>query len=253
MKVTFLGTGTSQGVPVIACDCEVCKSLDFRDNRLRASMHVEYNGSSLVIDSGPDFRQQMLRERIQRLDALIFTHEHKDHTAGMDDVRSFNFKQGEDMPVYGEKRVLEQLKTEFAYAFQEIKYPGVPSIDLHEIINEPFQIENVTLTPIRAMHYKLPVFGYRIGDFAYITDANYIAPEEMNKLKGLKVLVLNALQQEDHISHFTLNEALDVVDELKPEMAYFTHMSHRMGLHQDVSVKLPENVSLAYDGLRISV
>lgn len=253
MKVTFLGTGTSQGVPVIACQCEVCSSLDFRDKRLRTSIHIQNKDQSLVIDSGPDFRQQMLRERIHKLDALIFTHEHKDHTAGMDDVRAFNFKQHVDMPVYGHQRVIDQLKQEFSYIFTNKAYPGVPRIETHTITNHPFSIGETTLIPIEVMHYKLPVFGFRIDDFTYITDANFISTEELEKIKGTRFLVMNALQQEDHISHFNLSEAVELIKEINPEQAYLTHISHRMGLHQEVNKFLPENINLAYDGLKIQV
>lgn len=251
MKVTFLGTGTSQGVPVIGCDCEVCTSLDFRDKRLRVSIHIEVDGNSFIIDSGPDFRQQILREHIPKMDALIFTHQHKDHTAGMDDIRSFNFKQNMDMPVFATKDVFEQLKREFFYIFEEVKYPGVPKIQVNIIDNNPFEINGIKIIPIQVMHYKLPVFGYRIADFTYITDANYISDKEKDKIKGSKVLVLNALQHDKHISHFNLQEALDLVEELKPEKAYFTHISHKLGLHS--SITLPDNVALAYDGLKISL
>lgn len=253
MIVTFLGTGTSQGIPVIACNCEVCTSLDFRDNRLRTSIHIAIDNKSFIIDSGPDFRQQVLRERIKTLNALIFTHEHKDHTAGMDDVRSFNYVQQKHMPVYGRKSVLEQLKKEFAYAFSEIKYPGIPLIDLHEIENKPFTIEGVNFTPIEVLHYKLPVYGYRIGDFSYITDVNKISDEEKEKIKGSKVIVLSALQKTEHVSHFTLDQAVELLQELKPEKAYLTHMSHRMGLHRDVEQELPDFIHLAYDGLKIEI
>ncbi len=253
MIVTFLGTGTSQGVPVIACSCDVCKSLDFRDKRLRSSVHVQTDDLSVVIDTGPDFRQQMLRERIKRLDAILFTHEHKDHTAGLDDVRSFNFVQKMDMPVYGRKPVLAQIKTEFAYAFADKKYPGVPSIATHEIDNNPFVVNNTTVTPIDVLHYKLPVFGFRIGDFTYITDANHIDAVEIEKIKGSKVLVLNALQQTEHISHFNLEEAIKMVQVIEPETAYFTHISHKLGAHKEVSKGLPEGIHLAYDGLKLSL
>ena len=254
MTITFLGTGTSQGVPVIACHCEVCSSLDYRDNRLRTSIHIEVDGQSLIIDSGPDFRQQVLRERIESLDALIFTHAHKDHTAGMDDVRSFNFKQRRSMPVYGTTDVLDQLKREFSYIFAAHTYPGVPKVDLHEINNnQNFEVGGVEIIPIQVLHYKLPVLGFRIKDFTYITDANYIAPEEMDKIRGSKVLVLNALQKESHISHYNLEEALKVIEELKPETTYLTHISHRMGLHADVQSELPESVYLAQDGLKLNL
>jgi phosphoribosyl 1,2-cyclic phosphate phosphodiesterase len=253
MKVTFLGTGTSQGIPVIACDCEVCTSLDFRDKRLRVSVHLEVAGKSFIIDSGPDFRQQVLRERIKTLDALLFTHEHKDHTAGMDDLRSYNFKQNRDMPIYARRQVIEQLKREFAYVFSEVKYPGVPRVEMNEIRNQPFHIAGIEIIPIEVMHYQLPVFGFRIGDFSYITDANAIEEPEMRKIEGSRVIVLNALQTEPHISHFTLSEALEILERLRPEKAYLTHMSHKMGLHKEVEKKLPEFVKLAYDGLRITL
>lgn len=253
MKITFLGTGTSQGVPVIACKCDVCTSLDFRDKRLRSSINVEVDGVSFVIDSGPDFRQQMLRENIVKMDALLFTHEHKDHTAGMDDIRSFNYKDQKAMPVFARQNVIEQLKQEFSYIFQNAAYPGVPQVELHEIVNEKFSVLGVEVLPIQVMHFKLPVFGFRIKDFTYITDANYIAPEELEKIKGTKVLVLNALQKEPHISHFTLAQALEIVDIVKPEVTYFTHISHKLGNHSVIQKQLPENVFLSYDGLVLNL
>ena len=253
MKVTFLGTGTSQGVPVIGCRCEVCRSLDFRDKRLRTAVHLEVSDQSIIIDSGPDFRQQVLAQGIDRLDALVFTHQHKDHVAGMDDVRSFNFRQKKAMPIYARAEVIDQLKQEFAYVFAKDKYPGVPQVDVNVIRNEPFTVEGVPFIPIEVLHYKLPVFGYRIHDFTYITDAKSITEEEKDKIRGTKVLVLNALQHREHISHLTLAEALAWVEELQPERAYFTHISHGLGLHRDVSATLPANVMLAYDGLRIEI
>jgi phosphoribosyl 1,2-cyclic phosphate phosphodiesterase len=253
LKVTFLGTGTSQGVPVIACDCPVCSSLDYRDKRLRSSVHLEIEGKSLVVDTGPDFRQQMIREKIDRLDGVLFTHEHKDHTAGLDDIRSYNFLQKKDMPIYGTKKVLNQIKREFAYIFEEVRYPGVPSVITYEITNEPFIAEGIHVIPIEVMHYRLPVFGFRFGDFTYITDAKYIEEAELEKIKGTKILVLNALQQTHHLSHFTLEEAIQLVDLIKPETAYFTHISHKLGTHQEVEKTLPENIHLAYDGLKISL
>ncbi len=253
MKVTFLGTGTSQGVPVIACDCEVCRSLDYRDKRTRTSIHIEVDGKSIVFDTGPDFREQMLRERINHLDAVIYTHEHKDHTAGLDDVRSYNFKQEMDMPVYGRKPVLQQIKREFAYIFAANKYPGIPKVKLHEIENQPFQVEGIDILPVDVMHYKLPVFGYRIKDFTYITDVNHIPDEEKRKIRGSKVLVLSALQKHSHLSHFNLEQAIAVVKELEIPQAYFIHMGHRMGLHRDIEEELPDGMELAHDGLKIEL
>ena len=252
MRITFLGTGTSQGVPVIACGCEVCRSLDFRDKRLRVSIHIEIEGKSFVIDTGPDFRQQMLRERIQTLDAVIFTHEHKDHTAGLDDVRAYNFSQKKDMPIYARPTVLEQIQQEFAYAFAEIKYPGTPQITLNEIYHSPFVVEGITFNPIEVLHYKLPVYGFRIGDFTYITDVNYISDQALEKVKGSKVLVIGALRKEKHISHFTLDEAIEVFKKVQPEQGFITHISHQMGLHREVEEELPPFVRLAYDGLSIT-
>lgn len=253
MKITFLGTGTSQGVPVIGCDCRVCRSLDHRDKRFRSSVHIATEGKSFVIDCGPDFRQQMLANDIQNLDAVIFTHEHKDHTAGLDDVRAYNFKQKKDMPIYAHARVLKQLKQEFAYAFSEVRYPGVPRFKLFEIDLSPFEVEGVTFIPIQVFHYQLPVFGFRVGDFCYITDANQIPEAEKEKIAGSKVMVLNALQKEEHVSHFNLEEALQVIEELKPEKAFLTHISHKMGRHSEVENLLPQNVSIAYDGLTVTL
>lgn len=238
---------------MIGCTCEVCTSVDFRDKRLRVSVHLEVDGKSIIIDSGPDFRQQVLTNRIRRLDALVFTHEHKDHTAGMDDVRSFNFLQKQAMPVYAHARVVESLKREFAYVFAEKKYPGVPQVDIHEIDREPFSVLGVPFQPVEVLHYKLPVFGFRIYNFTYITDAKTISETEKEKIRGSKVLVLNALQKQSHLSHLTLEEALALVEELKPEQTYLIHMSHRMGLHRDILKELPANVSLAYDGLTITI
>jgi phosphoribosyl 1,2-cyclic phosphate phosphodiesterase len=227
--------------------------MDFRDKRLRVSVNVEVDGQSFIIDSGPDFRQQILRENIVSMDALLFTHEHKDHTAGMDDIRSFNFKDKKAMPVYARAEVLHQIKQEFSYIFKNAGYPGIPQVELHEIDNVPFKINGVKVIPIEVMHYKLPVFGFRIKDFTYITDANYISAESLEKIKGTKVLVLNALQKEPHISHFTLQQALEIVARVQPEKAYFTHMSHKIGLHVAVQKELPENVYLAYDGLVLNL
>lgn len=254
MIITFLGTGTSQGIPVFGCQCEVCTSLDFRDKRLRTSLHLEVDGKSFVFDSGPDFRQQILRERITSLNALIFTHEHKDHTAGLDDVRGFNYKEGgKSIRVFGRKSVLDTLRREFSYAFSDLKYPGIPLIDLFEIENSPFEIDGITFTPIEVMHHKLPVFGFRVNDFTYITDANYISKEELAKIKGSRILVLNALREAEHISHFTLQQALDIIETVSPEKAYLIHLSHQMGKHKGVESRLPAHVRIAYDGLRVEL
>jgi len=252
LNITFLGTGTSQGVPVIGCTCEVCRSLDFRDKRLRTSLHIQQQDTSIVIDTGPDFRMQMLQNKISRLDAVVYTHEHKDHTAGLDDIRPYNFKQQTDIPLFGTPQVLNQIKAEFSYIFAKNQYPGIPRVKLREISNLPFEVVGINFTPIQVMHHKLPVFGFRIGDFTYITDANYIPPLEIEKIKGTKILVLNALQIKPHISHFTLEEALAFIEEIQPEKAYLTHISHKLGLHQTVQSNLPDNVALAFDGLQIS-
>lgn len=253
MKITFLGTGTSQGVPVIGCRCEVCMSLDAKDNRLRCSVLVEYNERAVVIDTGPDFRQQMLKNRVDRLDAVLFTHEHKDHVAGLDDVRAFNFIMKQHMDVYLTDAVENAIRREFSYIFSDFKYPGIPLLNLHRIDNQPFELFGETIQPIQVMHYQMPVLGFRIGYFAYITDANSISEAELQKLKGVKILVLNALRREPHISHFTLNEAIDLIEKVAPEKALLTHLSHQMGLHEKVSIELPANVEIAYDGLTITL
>ena len=253
VHVRFLGTGTSQGIPMIACSCEVCRSTDPCDQRLRVSMHIETEGKSFIIDTGPDFRQQILRAGIQRVDAVLYTHEHKDHTAGMDDIRGFNYAQKSSIPLYAQAPVIEQLKREFAYAFAEDKYPGVPEIEVHEIENRPFTIAGVSIIPILVKHYFLDVLGFRFGDFTYITDANFISDEELEKVKGSQVLVINALRKTTHISHFTLEEALEVIEKIKPKKAYITHISHMMGLHAEVEKELPPHVHLAFDGLTLEV
>lgn len=253
MVITLLGTGTSSGIPLIGCRCDVCRSLDYRDKRLRVSVYVETQGKCFVIDTGPDFRQQMLREDITQLDAVIFTHQHKDHTAGLDDVRAFNFLQNKDMPVYGRLQVLEQLKREFEYVFADYRYPGIPRLELHEITNTPFDVLGVTFTPIDVLHHRLPVFGFRIGNFAYLTDVNHIPEAELAKLQNLDVLIIGALQRETHISHFNLQQAIDVVSILKPQVTYFTHLSHKMGRHAEVEKELPAHIRLGFDGLKIKL
>jgi phosphoribosyl 1,2-cyclic phosphate phosphodiesterase len=252
MKVTFLGTGTSQGVPVIGCTCEVCQSLDFRDKRLRSSIHLEIENQSFIVDTGPDFRQQMLRENVKRIDAILFTHAHRDHTAGLDDVRAYNFIQQMDMPIYGTRPVLEQLEVEYAYAFAKEYYPGIPRLTLKEIDVNTFIVNDIRVMPLPVMHLKLPVLGFRIGNFSYITDANFIPDETIEKLQGTETLVLNALQRAAHISHFNLQQALDMADKIRPKQTYLTHISHKLGMHADVTKELPQNVALAFDGLRIS-
>lgn len=251
MILTFLGTGTSQGVPVIGCSCPVCLSLDFRDKRFRSSIHLEVMGQSIVIDTGPDFRMQMLREGIKKLDAVLFTHEHKDHTAGLDDIRPFNFYQQADIPIFGRKAVLEQLQREYAYIFNDKKYPGVPQVTCVEIDYQPFQVNGVGITPLPVLHYKLPVLGFRIGNFSYITDANSIPNETYSLLEGSEILVLNALQKEPHISHFTLEQAMEQARRIGAKNTYFTHISHRLGVHEEIEKELPEGVHLAYDGLKL--
>lgn len=252
MKITFLGTGTSQGVPFIGCDCPVCTSADKRDNRLRSSVWIDTPEASIVIDTGPDFRYQMLRAHVRKLDAIVFTHGHKDHVAGMDDVRAYNYHQQSAIDVFATPDTQQILRREFAYIFQDFKYPGIPEINLHDISPaKPFSINGIPITPIRVLHYKLEVLGFRIGDFTYITDANFIAPEELEKAYGSKVLVLNALRHQDHISHYTLSQAIDVATAVKAETTYFTHISHQLGLHADVEKDLPSGVKLAYDGLSL--
>jgi phosphoribosyl 1,2-cyclic phosphate phosphodiesterase len=251
LKVTFLGTGTSQGIPVIACGCEVCTSKDPRDNRLRTSIHLDINGQSIVVDTGPDFRQQMLRANIKTLDAVIFTHAHKDHIAGMDDIRAYNFFQQKAIPIYADKIVQEGLRRDFFYVFADEKYPGIPEVEMHTIENKPFVVEGTPITPVQVWHYKLPVLGFRFGDFTYITDANKIDAAEKEKIKGSKALVLNALRRTEHISHFTLDEAIAIAQELEIPDTYLIHLSHQMGRHADVEKELPKGIHIAYDGLTL--
>lgn len=239
---------------MIGCTCPICRSADPKDKRLRSSILVRQGEFTVVVDTGPDFRQQMLNEQVLRLDAVLFTHEHRDHTAGLDEVRSYNFLQQQPMDVYASKRVQENLKRSFAYIFENQQYPGVPKVDLHTIsAEEPFRVGPLEVVPIHAWHYKLPVLGFRFGDFTYITDANEIPPQELEKVRGTRVLVLNALRFEEHISHFTVGEALELVEELQPETAFFTHLSHQIGFHQEVEDSLPDHVHLAYDGLKVNL
>ncbi len=252
MKVTFLGTGTSQGVPVIGCNCKVCTSSDTRDKRLRTSILIETRGIHIVIDTGPDFRAQMLRYKVQKLDAVLFTHSHKDHVAGLDDVRAYNYFQQKPMPVFATTETQEALKREFSYIFENADYPGVPKIDLHTInAKDSFKVHGIEITPIRVLHYQMEVLGFRVGDFTYITDANYIAETELNKVYGSKALVLNALRHQQHVSHYTLSEAIEVGQKVGAESTFFTHISHQLGLHQEVEAMLPKGIKLAYDGLTL--
>ena len=254
MNVYFLGTGTSQGIPVIGSNHSVCKSEDTKDKRLRVSVWIYDENFSIVIDCGPDFRQQMLTSNCQQIDAILFTHEHADHTSGLDDIRPFYFHQG-NIPIYAHKRVLQNLKKRFDYILEKVnKYPGAPTVDTIEVSNnESFTVKNKTIIPINAMHGHLQVFGYRTGDFAYLTDVKSIETSEINKLKGLKVLVINALREESHHSHFSLQDALDFITLVQPEKAYLTHISHILGFHEEVQKKLPKNVFLAYDNLIIKI
>ena len=254
MKVYFLGTGTSQGIPVIGSNHPVCKSTDFKDKRLRVSVWISWENYSYVIDCGPDFRQQMLSSNCQKVDGILFTHEHSDHTAGIDDIRPFNFKQGE-IPIYAHQRVIHNLRKRFDYVFETVnKYPGAPSVETIEVVNNiSFSIGNKTAVPINVMHGSLQVFGYRIDDFAYLTDVKTIENSEIAKLKNLKVLVINALREEPHDTHFNLKEALDFITLVQPKKAYLTHISHIMGYHEEVQKNLPDNVFLAYDNLEITI
>jgi len=253
LKITFLGTGTSSGVPMIACNCEVCRSPEKENKRLRTSILVESATTTIVVDTTPDFRYQMLRANVKKLDAVLFTHSHKDHIAGMDDVRAYNFFQRKPMQVFANQMTIEALMREFFYVFTEKKYPGVPDIRLNTIDMEPFAIGDITIIPILVWHLNMPVYGFRFGSFTYITDANKIEEEEKEKIHGTNVIVLNALRQEKHISHFSLPEAVELAKELKIPTAYFTHISHQMGLHRNINKCLPKGMQLSYDGLIVEV
>ncbi len=249
LKITFLGTGTSSGVPLIGCDCAVCTSADPKDNRLRSSILVESATTTLVVDTGPDFRYQMLREKVKKLDAVVFTHPHRDHMAGLDDVRAYNFFQKKHIDIYADSLMESAIRRDFYYAFADTRYPGIPELNLISISDEPFIVGDIPVTPVKVWHMKMPVLGFRFGSFTYITDANRIEEQEKDKIRGSEVLVLNALRKQQHISHFTLGEAVDLVQELRVPLGYFTHMSHQMGLHADIEAELPDNIHLAWDGM----
>jgi phosphoribosyl 1,2-cyclic phosphate phosphodiesterase len=249
LQITFLGTGTSSGVPMIACDCEVCSSSDPKDKRFRSSIMVKSDATTLAVDSTPDFRCQMLREKVKRLDGIIFTHPHKDHIAGLDDVRAFNYFSKKPMPVFANEMTQAAIVREFPYAFTENKYPGLPEIHLHTINKDPFIVGNIPVIPIQVWHLKMPVLGFRFGNFTYITDANRIDESEKEKIRGSEIIVVNALRNEKHESHYSLKEAISLVKELSIPQAYFTHISHQLGRHEAVNAALPEGMSLAHDGL----
>lgn len=253
LQITFLGTGTSSGVPMIGCDCIVCSSPDKKDKRLRSSILVRSAKTTLVVDSGPDFRYQMLRANVKHLDAILYTHSHKDHVAGLDDIRAYNFFSKKPMEVFADEMTQQVLIREFPYAFAESKYPGVPDIHLNTITSDPFMVGDIPVIPILVWHLKMPVLGFRFGDFTYITDANRIDQPERDKIKGSKVLVLNTLRKEPHISHFSLHEAIEVSKQIGVPQTYFTHMSHQMGTHASVNAELPDGIQLAYDGLELKL
>lgn len=253
LEITFLGTGTSQGIPIIGSQHPVCLSENPKDKRLRVSVLVKVEDVNIVIDCGPDFRQQMLSNNIERVDAILYTHEHSDHTVGLDDIRPFFFKQG-DIPIFAHQRVMDSLRKRFDYIFaSENKYPGAPSVRENHVKNEPFVFKDIEIIPVDAMHNRVQVFGYRISDFAYLTDVKTIEEKEIDKLRGVEVLVVNALRKEPHHSHFNLEEALEFIKEVNPRRAYLTHISHRLGFHDEVQAELPENVFLAYDNLKIKI
>ena len=253
LTITFLGTGTSSGVPMIGCDCEVCTSTDAKDTRLRSSILVSSPTTTLVVDTGPDFRFQMLRQNVKTLDAVLFTHPHKDHIAGLDDVKAFNFFMQKPIDIYANSLTEEALRRDFYYAFEDRKYPGIPEFNLHTLSMDSFLVGDIPVTPILVWHFKMPVLGFRFGAFTYITDANKIDETEMEKIKGSKVLVLNALRHKTHISHFTIDDAIAIAKKLKVPTAYFTHISHQLGLHAEIEKTLPEGIHLAYDQLRLKI
>ncbi|MDR2407435.1 MAG: MBL fold metallo-hydrolase [Bacteroidales bacterium] len=252
MKIIFLGTGTSHGVPVIACSCAVCQSKDTHDKRLRSSIFISHKGQQFVIDAGPDFRQQMLQENIKHLDFILLTHEHRDHIAGLDDVRAFNYVQNKAMDIYADKFTCNAITRAFYYAFNRNRYPGIPALNLHDVGDLPFTINDITIIPVKVMHCRLPILGFRIENMAYITDASYIEAKELNKLKNLDVLIINALQIGKHYSHFNLEEAVLVAEYLQAKQTYFTHISHYIS-YEKYNKCLPQNISLAYDRLTIEI
>ena len=252
-EITFLGTGTSQGVPLIGCHCTVCDSANKRDKRLRSSISIKRDGVTIIIDSGPDFRYQMLRAKIEDINAIVFTHAHKDHTAGLDDVRAYNYMLKRSIDIYAEQTCMNVIMKDFDYAFADYKYPGVPEITPHIIKTEPFNIKDIEVIPIRGLHHKMGVLGYRIGDIAYITDMNYISDKELEKLMNIDTLIITALRRESHLSHFSLSESIEISNKIKAKHTYFTHISHQLGLYDEVEKELPENMYLAYDGLVLNI
>lgn len=253
VEIEFLGTGTSLGVPMIGCKCHVCKSKDPKDNRFRASLLVKYDGKNVVIDCGPDFRTQLLRAGVDDLEAVLITHEHRDHIAGLDDIRSINYILRKRVALYLSNQSLQAVKKEFPYIFNPGDYQGAPQIDIHHLTNEAFDLIGLKFIPLEVQHRNMKVFGFRIGDFSYITDANHIPEASMEHIKGSKILVLNALRHKKHPSHFNLEEAIEIVKQIKPEQAYFTHLGHLIGTHESVNKELPKGMELAYDGLRFSL
>ena len=254
LEVEFLGTGTSQGIPIIGCECDVCSSENKKDGRLRSSAVIKIDKTTtIVIDCGPDFRYQMLRAGIKAIDAIVFTHYHKDHTAGLDEVRALNYIMQKPIPIYAEQACIDVIKKDYDYAFSKDKYPGVPEITANTITTEPFYVNNIEIIPIRGTHFKMPVLGYRIGNFCYLTDMSAISDEEINKIKGVDTLVINALRHEKHLAHFSLKEALVIIEKIGARNSYITHVSHQLGLYEQVSKTLPKGVFLSYDGLKIEV
>ena len=252
MRITFLGTGTSQGVPVIGCKCEVCKSENKKDKRLRSSVLIEEDNKNIVIDTGPDLRQQSLKNNLCKIDFVLYTHAHRDHVSGIDELRSFNFIQKEEIHGFGNRELVNQLKKDYSYIFQNQKYPGLPKVNL-KIVDEKFNHEGVDIIPIQALHYKLKILGYRIKDFTYLTDVKTIEEKELKKINGSKILVINCLQINEHISHLNLDEALELVNKLNVEKVYFTHISHNLGLYDKIQSILPRNVNLAFDNLKVKL